>query len=78
MTLTWESFGRFLQGVPISKFGKTIRDAVRVMRELGIRYLWVDAVCIIQDSDEETTVQLKRMCDIYERATALRVTQSST
>jgi hypothetical protein len=69
ITLTRGSFGRFLQGVPISKFGKMIRDAVRVTRELGIRHLWVDAVCIMQDIDEDKAVQLKRMCDIYEMAT---------
>jgi hypothetical protein len=30
---------------------KTFRDAIHVARNLGVRYLWIDAVCIIQDSE---------------------------
>jgi hypothetical protein len=32
---------------------KTIRDAVIITRKLGIRYLWVDAICILQGKNEE-------------------------
>ncbi|PPQ71058.1 hypothetical protein CVT26_011460, partial [Gymnopilus dilepis] len=33
------------------KMPKTIQDALRVVRELHLRYLWTDSLCIIQDDD---------------------------
>jgi Heterokaryon incompatibility protein (HET) len=36
----------------ISQLPKTIQDALRVTRELGFRYLWIDALCILQGADE--------------------------
>lgn len=31
---------------------KTIRDTIKLVRELKLRYLWVDSICIVQDSEE--------------------------
>ncbi|ESU15274.1 hypothetical protein FGSG_08119 [Fusarium graminearum PH-1] len=39
----------------LQDFPKTIQDTIKITRRMGIRYLWVDAVCIIQpDNDGET------------------------
>jgi hypothetical protein len=46
----------------------TIRDAVAVTRNLGIRYLWVDAVCIAQDDEADKTREIKAMGQIYKNA----------
>ena len=43
----------------------TISDAIIVTHKLGIRYLWVDALCIIQDSAEDKTRELADMAHIY-------------
>ncbi|CAG8977731.1 hypothetical protein HYALB_00012166 [Hymenoscyphus albidus] len=47
---------------------RTIRDAIIVTRELGIRYLWIDALCIIQDSLEDKGRELDKMGGIYKNA----------
>ena len=47
----------------------TIRDAVLVTRSLGIRYLWVDALCIIQGDEIDKTEEIREMGMIYKNAT---------
>jgi hypothetical protein len=50
-----------------TRLPKTIRDAMILCKDLGIRYLWVDALCIIQDSADKVH-QIKRLHIIYQRA----------
>ena len=47
---------------------KTIQDAVRVTRGLGVKYLWIDALCIVQDSAGELLEEISRMRLYYENA----------
>ncbi|KAH6714971.1 heterokaryon incompatibility protein-domain-containing protein, partial [Leptodontidium sp. MPI-SDFR-AT-0119] len=55
---------------PFSLFGqaKAVRDAVLVTRSLGLSYLWIDSLCIIQDDEKDLATELSRMGDIYETA----------
>jgi hypothetical protein len=47
---------------------QTIRDAIKVTRELGERYLWVDRHCIIQDDEASKAHQVDSMASIYANA----------
>ncbi|KAI0350134.1 HET-domain-containing protein [Trametes cingulata] len=52
----------------IPRLPQTIRDAIRVTHDIGFRYLWIDSLCIIQDSDEDKRRELGRMHRIYRNA----------
>ena len=47
----------------------TIRDAMTMTRLLGERYIWVDALCIVQDDYARKEPELRSMDDIYFYAT---------
>ncbi len=51
-----------------SALPQTLQDAILVTHHLGIEYLWVDALCIIQDSPEDKAREISRMRDVYENA----------
>ncbi|KAH9889562.1 heterokaryon incompatibility protein-domain-containing protein [Cubamyces lactineus] len=55
-------------GVDYSTLSQTVRDAIRVTRALGVQYLWLDSLCIIQDSQEDKHRELARMRDVYRHA----------
>ncbi|KAK0615367.1 heterokaryon incompatibility protein-domain-containing protein [Bombardia bombarda] len=44
---------------------KTIVDAINVTRSFGVRYLWVDSLCIIQDDKEDKMSEISAMDQIY-------------
>jgi len=55
-------------GIRLADLPKTIRDAVELSRTLGFRCLWVDALCIIQDSSDDWASESGRMADVFGRA----------
>ncbi|GAP85656.1 hypothetical protein SAMD00023353_1300760 [Rosellinia necatrix] len=53
---------------PSGRPSKTIVDATRVVRSLGYRYLWVDALCIIQDDFTNLEQNIMQMDSVYSQA----------
>ena len=57
------------QGITDDDISAVVPDAAKVKLEIGLRHLWVDAYCIIQDDDHEKEEQLAQMHDVYRGAT---------
>lgn len=55
----------FKRGFAISSLPQTFQDAITVARGLGINYLWIDSLCIIQDSKEDWKTQSALMASVY-------------
>lgn len=47
---------------------KTFKDAVIVTRRLGCRYLWIDSLCIVQNSREEWEKEAGTMAAMYQNS----------
>ncbi|KAH7140863.1 heterokaryon incompatibility protein-domain-containing protein [Dactylonectria macrodidyma] len=66
-----------LQAIDVASLPKTIRDAVEVCRAIGMRYLWVDALCIVQDDNNDKLDQIASMGLIYKNSTVTIVAASA-
>lgn len=68
MKATKANVKRLKRGIDVSYLPATFRDAIAVVRSLGVRYLWIDSLCIIQDDDQDWHTEARQMGSIYERA----------
>ncbi|KAK3952979.1 heterokaryon incompatibility protein-domain-containing protein [Pseudoneurospora amorphoporcata] len=65
--LTQKNHTLYYNGIPTNTWPQVYHDAVTVARHLGIQYLWIDALCIIQDDTKDWNEQAALMNFIYER-----------
>lgn len=52
-------------GISLSELPKSYQDAVSIVRHIGIKYLWIDSLCILQDSEEDFSKEAECMGNIY-------------
>ncbi|KAL0932229.1 uncharacterized protein CTRU02_213182 [Colletotrichum truncatum] len=66
--LTQSTLADRQNGFSPSDLPRTLRDAVQVTHELGVDYLWIDALCIIQGSAEDWAQESSQMESVYRNA----------
>ncbi|KAF4201695.1 hypothetical protein CNMCM8927_001239 [Aspergillus lentulus] len=42
------------QGINVQRLPRAFQDAILLTRRLGVEYLWIDSLCIIQDTDDQS------------------------
>jgi hypothetical protein len=57
-----------MQEIPRKLLPKVFQDAIEVVRQARIRYLWIDSLCIIQNCAVDWESESKKMGDIYSNA----------
>jgi hypothetical protein len=55
--------------VPEVKLTRTFKDALQIVRSIGLQYLWIDSLCIIQDCEGDWAYESRLMGDIYSNST---------
>lgn len=63
--LTKDTLARFEDGIEIDKLPKTFHHAIDFACRLGVRYIWIDSLCILQDSTKDWLYQSAQMDQVY-------------
>lgn len=64
-TLRQENLSDMKKEINIASLPQTFREALALTKLLGLRYIWIDALCIIQDSEADWQRESARMSQIY-------------
>ncbi|MCJ1441752.1 MAG: hypothetical protein MMC23_002244 [Stictis urceolatum] len=64
-TLTLANRDALHKAIPWFSLPPTFQDAITFCRQLSIPYLWIDALCIIQDSDSDWAHESTQMASYY-------------
>jgi len=65
---TEENVADNCQAIQLEKLPQTIQNAISIIRRLGFRYLWIDALCILQDSEIGKHREINHMGAVYRNA----------
>ncbi len=56
------------KGIPLQRLPKTLQDAIVFTKSIGLRYLWIDSLCIVQDDMNDWKNEAAKMSDVYRNA----------
>ncbi|ERF74253.1 hypothetical protein EPUS_08474 [Endocarpon pusillum Z07020] len=71
ITLATSTMEAFCNGIKLDTLPQTLKDAVEVTKGFNVRYLWVDALCIKQDSAEDKAMEISKMHQYYRNASVV-------
>jgi hypothetical protein len=66
--LTSANMNDLMDGVSLNSLSRTAQDAVMMANYLGMKWLWVDSLCIMQNSKEDWEREAGRMVDVYQNS----------
>lgn len=66
ITLTTDNLAQFRRGFAINTLPKSFRDAIMVCSHLDIRYIWIDSLCILQNSHPDWLLHAAEMSSVYQ------------
>ena len=77
ITATSQTLDQYKRCLPYTQLPQTFRDAIAIARRLAIGLLWIDSLCIIQDSPLDWEEQAAKMGSVYANATLVIAAESA-
>lgn len=78
-TTTQANLSKHMQnGIPMDGLPLLLQHAIIVVRALGFQYIWIDALCIVQDDAEDWAGEAARMHVVYANADLTISTKTSS
>ncbi|XP_014560870.1 hypothetical protein COCVIDRAFT_34204 [Bipolaris victoriae FI3] len=75
---TKETWPKMSVNISFDTLPPLFQDAIIITRQLGLRYLWIDSLCIIQDSIRDWETESAKMGSIYQNSyITIAATQSA-
>ena len=65
---TADRLHEYSENLPYEDLPKTILDAFQVTRSLGLQFIWIDSLCIIQDEKDDVAREMANMLQVYQNA----------
>lgn len=65
---TRENVEAYFISIDIEMIPKTFQESVHITRALGIRYLWIDSLCIIQHDEDDWQREAAKMANVFRSA----------
>jgi len=62
---TMKTLPDMLTAIPEDRLPILFIEAIRLARELDIPYIWIDSLCIVQDSPDDWELESAKMCEYY-------------
>lgn len=62
------TLSQFKDNISFEHLSNTFKDAINITRRLGLRYIWIDSLCIIQDDSRDWEIEAANMASIYDGA----------
>jgi hypothetical protein len=69
LLLTTETIADFQKALPLPELSQNFRGAIQITQKLGIRFLWIDSLCILQNSKLDWQSESRQMGRIYRDST---------
>jgi hypothetical protein len=68
-TLKRDTMKVFQECIPVEALPKTFKDAIYAAIELGLEYIWIDSLCIVQDDIDDWKMESVKMSSVYGNST---------
>lgn len=68
LTTTTATLSKRREGIPLNEMPASYRDLIKVAHLLGVRYVWIDSLYILQDDNADWDRESSKMSGIYRNA----------